>query len=149
MENRAEKKLGRNDPCWCGSGKKYKKCHMTQDMSIKRPQSSSNLQVASKHWISKGQVSPPRAVPAHIKRPDYAENGGGETESLMQNKLSSQEIEQMRHTCCAARRVLDKAIKSVRPGDCRRRISKPAKLQWFPKKCVHFRQRGYLSWYPR
>ncbi len=23
----AEKKLGRNEPCWCGSGKKYKKCH--------------------------------------------------------------------------------------------------------------------------
>jgi preprotein translocase subunit SecA len=20
-------KVGRNDPCWCGSGKKYKKCH--------------------------------------------------------------------------------------------------------------------------
>ena len=24
---RAEKTPGRNDPCWCGSGKKYKKCH--------------------------------------------------------------------------------------------------------------------------
>ncbi len=24
-------KLGRNDPCWCGSGKKYKKCHMAAD----------------------------------------------------------------------------------------------------------------------
>ena len=23
----ASKKLGRNDPCWCGSGKKWKKCH--------------------------------------------------------------------------------------------------------------------------
>jgi preprotein translocase subunit SecA len=23
----AEKTLGRNDPCWCGSGKKFKKCH--------------------------------------------------------------------------------------------------------------------------
>jgi preprotein translocase subunit SecA len=23
----AEAKLGRNDPCWCGSGKKYKRCH--------------------------------------------------------------------------------------------------------------------------
>ena len=23
----AEPKLGRNDPCSCGSGKKYKKCH--------------------------------------------------------------------------------------------------------------------------
>jgi len=26
------KKPGRNDPCWCGSGKKYKKCHMKEDM---------------------------------------------------------------------------------------------------------------------
>jgi preprotein translocase subunit SecA len=24
---RAEEKVGRNDPCPCGSGKKYKKCH--------------------------------------------------------------------------------------------------------------------------
>ncbi len=24
-------KLGRNDPCWCGSGKKYKKCHYESD----------------------------------------------------------------------------------------------------------------------
>jgi preprotein translocase subunit SecA len=24
---RAEPKVGRNDPCWCGSGKKFKKCH--------------------------------------------------------------------------------------------------------------------------
>ena len=24
---RTEKKVGRNDPCPCGSGKKYKKCH--------------------------------------------------------------------------------------------------------------------------
>jgi len=24
-------KLGRNDACWCGSGKKYKKCHLPQD----------------------------------------------------------------------------------------------------------------------
>jgi uncharacterized protein YchJ len=23
----SRKELGRNDPCWCGSGKKWKKCH--------------------------------------------------------------------------------------------------------------------------
>ncbi len=23
----AQHKIGRNDPCWCGSGKKYKRCH--------------------------------------------------------------------------------------------------------------------------
>lgn len=25
------KKQGRNDPCWCGSGKKYKRCHLPKD----------------------------------------------------------------------------------------------------------------------
>jgi len=25
--NSEQEKLGRNDPCWCGSGKKFKKCH--------------------------------------------------------------------------------------------------------------------------
>ena len=28
------KKLGRNDPCWCGSGRKYKACHMAFDERI-------------------------------------------------------------------------------------------------------------------
>ena len=25
--NSAVENIGRNDPCWCGSGKKFKKCH--------------------------------------------------------------------------------------------------------------------------
>jgi SEC-C motif len=29
MEQR--RKLGRNEPCWCGSGKKYKNCHLRED----------------------------------------------------------------------------------------------------------------------
>ena len=28
------KKLERNDPCWCGSGNKYKNCHMRFDEKI-------------------------------------------------------------------------------------------------------------------
>ena len=28
-----ESKMLRNDPCWCGSGKKYKKCHLNEDES--------------------------------------------------------------------------------------------------------------------
>jgi HEAT repeat protein len=27
----AAPKVGRNEPCWCGSGKKYKKCHWSSD----------------------------------------------------------------------------------------------------------------------
>lgn len=30
---REKPKLGRNQPCWCGSGKKYKKCHLQQDIA--------------------------------------------------------------------------------------------------------------------
>jgi preprotein translocase subunit SecA len=31
--HRTSRKVGRNDPCWCGSGKKYKSCHMREDLA--------------------------------------------------------------------------------------------------------------------
>jgi preprotein translocase subunit SecA len=31
VRKNAKADLGRNDPCWCGSGKKYKNCHMRED----------------------------------------------------------------------------------------------------------------------
>ncbi len=34
-------KPGRNDPCWCGSGKKYKSCHLKEDE--KRPGKNPSL----------------------------------------------------------------------------------------------------------
>ncbi|HBL29561.1 MAG TPA: hypothetical protein DD490_22230 [Acidobacteria bacterium] len=30
-EGRSGKLPGRNEPCWCGSGKKYKQCHVRKD----------------------------------------------------------------------------------------------------------------------
>ena len=30
LKKESKEKLGRNDPCWCGSGKKWKKCHYPQ-----------------------------------------------------------------------------------------------------------------------
>lgn len=30
-EQQAIPVLGRNDRCWCGSGKKYKSCHLSSD----------------------------------------------------------------------------------------------------------------------
>lgn len=40
-----QQKLGRNQPCWCGSGKKYKKCHLRSDgdrcrVNSRKPKSS-------------------------------------------------------------------------------------------------------------
>ena len=31
VRNSDKDNIGRNDPCWCGSGKKYKQCHYRQD----------------------------------------------------------------------------------------------------------------------
>jgi hypothetical protein len=33
--NERLKNIGRNDPCPCGSGKKYKKCHLSEDEAAK------------------------------------------------------------------------------------------------------------------
>jgi uncharacterized protein YecA (UPF0149 family) len=32
----ASHKLGRNEPCWCGSGVKYKRCHLDADRNLLR-----------------------------------------------------------------------------------------------------------------
>ena len=42
---RTTKKLGRNDPCPCGSGKKYKNCCMKKDQEAER-QAIKDLQEA-------------------------------------------------------------------------------------------------------
>ena len=36
VRNTAKDKIGRNDPCWCGSGKKYKHCHYKEDRQAER-----------------------------------------------------------------------------------------------------------------
>ena len=36
-------KIGRNDPCWCKSGRKYKQCHMAMDDRIQMIQNEGHL----------------------------------------------------------------------------------------------------------
>lgn len=66
--------------------------------------------------VCKGQVSPKREVPSHIQRPNYAETGGGEQKLFVRAKMSREEVDQMRQTCRAARRVLEKGLSAVAPG---------------------------------
>ena len=37
------KKPGRNDACWCGSGKKYKKCHINFDERIEEIEAEGHI----------------------------------------------------------------------------------------------------------
>ena len=36
-------KIGRNDPCWCGSGRKYKTCHANMDDKIARYEAQGHI----------------------------------------------------------------------------------------------------------
>lgn len=52
--------LGRNDPCWCGSGKKYKKCHLDKDEKDRFEEAYAARVAASKQGRAGGR----RATPA-------------------------------------------------------------------------------------
>ncbi len=44
-------RLSRNDPCWCGSGKKYKQCHEKTDEQILRPLQRAGYPLPSRRLI--------------------------------------------------------------------------------------------------
>ena len=93
-------KLKSNDPCWCGSGRKYKRCHQ-----------------ARQERVLPGQVSPPRAVPAEIVRPDYADAPQGRPLRVDEPMVKSPEIiERMRVAGRIAAEVLRVTGDAVRPG---------------------------------
>src|SRR3546814_13169117 len=90
--------LKANDPCWCGSGKKFKRCHKTANTNI-RP----------------GRQSPMRPVPPEIPRPPYAESG-----EVVRHPVSPvtppDVIERMRVAGRAAAEVLALTGAAVAPG---------------------------------
>ncbi len=57
FEQEVEEKLGRNDDCWCGSGRKYKKCHSAFDEK-------------REEYRRRGILIPPRRI---IKSPEQVQ----------------------------------------------------------------------------
>ena len=47
--------LGRNDVCWCGSGKKYKRCHLKSD-ELKRVEARYSAIVSARQSGGAGMV---------------------------------------------------------------------------------------------
>ncbi|MDE0088143.1 MAG: SEC-C metal-binding domain-containing protein [Candidatus Poribacteria bacterium] len=64
MLNLAKLHPSRNDLCPCGSGKKYKKCHMDQVESVKRSRrkAASDVAIRQTHYVTK----PPVGLAEHI-----------------------------------------------------------------------------------
>jgi methionyl aminopeptidase len=121
--------LGPNDRCWCGSGKKYKRCHGP-----------------SAEPVRSGRVSPRRIVPDGIEKPDYAETGTPILEEEPPVR-SAEEIAAMRHAGRVAADVLAAVAEAIAPGvttdeldaichaECLRRGAYPSPLNYagFPK----------------
>jgi methionyl aminopeptidase len=106
----AASRPGRNDPCWCGSGQKYKKCHLdTDDRGSTRP-----VARAARPALRPGRVSPRLAVPESIPRPDYAASGRPTRPS--RDVKTAEELARLRRACAAAARVLRVGGEAVRPG---------------------------------
>ena len=102
---------GRNDPCWCGSGQKYKKCHLDADAG-KGAEGSGP--VRPRPALAAGLVSPRLAVPPEIPRPDYA--SGSRPRVSGKDVKTPEELERMRRSCRAAARVLRVTGEAVRAG---------------------------------
>jgi methionyl aminopeptidase len=87
-----------NDVCWCGSGRKYKRCH--------RPLEGR---------VMPGVISPMRYVPDHIVKPDYADSGivGRWDEPRIKDESV---IARMREAGSLAAEILRLAGEQVRPG---------------------------------
>jgi methionyl aminopeptidase len=90
--------LGSNDPCWCGSGRKYKRCHQ-----------------ATQQQVRPGLVSPRREVPAGIVGPDYAARGRPELADEPMVKRADV-IERMRVAGRVAADVLRLTAQAIAPG---------------------------------
>jgi methionyl aminopeptidase len=90
--------LKSNDPCWCGSGRKYKRCHKAAEGRV-RP----------------GRVSPMLTVPEGIQPTDYHASGAPvrRTEAMVK---SPEVIERMRLAGRVAAEVLAVTGAAVAPG---------------------------------
>lgn len=87
-----------NDPCFCGSGQKFKRCHRS-----------------TTDRITAGRQTPRRDVPDHIEAPGWAEDGGGSDRSESDVK-SADVLDRMRRTGRLAGDVLQQVGAAVAPG---------------------------------
>lgn len=98
MIRTATRQLKSNDLCWCGSGRKYKRCHKVTEGRV-----------------LEGRVSPMLTVPDGIELTDYYSSG--EPRRWDEPMVKSPEIiEKMRVACRVAAEVLEVTGAAVAPG---------------------------------
>ncbi len=100
-----------NEPCWCGSGKKYKKCHQDDDAEFAKVERKR----LEENRVRPGKLSPRRPVPDSIQKPDYWQTGTPSRGSG-RDVRTPEEIVRMRRACREAAKILRLASEMVKPG---------------------------------
>jgi methionyl aminopeptidase len=113
--------LAANDPCHCGSGRKYKRCHRLADLDPERVAADQARREAEAArallYVRPGKLSPRRSVPDHIERPPYALDPKGRPGPKESNAPKDAEtLAKMRVAGKAAAEVLQVVGAAVRPG---------------------------------
>ncbi len=107
------KKVGRNDPCPCGSGKKFKACCMRKEASS-RPLLTRRDGRRSRRTASARSPSPsdrPVRLRSHDPTPDPVDSGPGSTPSVARRTAAS------RHAGCTATAGFDRPPSRVARDD--------------------------------
>jgi hypothetical protein len=55
-------KLGRNAPCWCGSRKKYKKCHLEADLAARDERNAQRISHAREIFQIRESIVAPKQI---------------------------------------------------------------------------------------
>jgi methionyl aminopeptidase len=92
-----------NDPCWCGSGRKLKRCHGA-------------FESARRKAVELGVVGPDRSIPDSILRPPYIATGGRPTSRAGVEIFDAASLPAMRRAGQVAAEVLLAAGAAIRPG---------------------------------
>ena len=104
---------GRNDPCPCGSGKKYKACHLTADQSARHGAAPvGSVQTGAAQGGTRAEA--PAAWTRHVQRVgSTSERLRGKNSTLIKTPA---QIEGIRLSCQATRRILDLLEGRLVPG---------------------------------
>lgn len=99
---------GRNDPCWCGSGKKYKKCHLRSDQARARQGLPPGQPVA--HRVA-------HAVGRKLGRKTAAPEPPRRRSGMRPARLkTAEQIEGIRRAGRLAKNMLDELERLIVPG---------------------------------
>ena len=72
MDPSTDERPGRNDPCHCGSGRKYKQCHLDKDEAALRAARAKESQAAAPADTDTDASRAPAPAPAASAAPKHA-----------------------------------------------------------------------------